>query len=161
MYRDGVQRPRYHQRVRSREKYSGRDSDSRSLLFFLLLFREVVLLGLTFYSSLWKAQDTHNFEYDANHETATWTHSNVLAVTHVADRNLESVAAGARIMIYLKSGIESHVLDFNFVVVRHDEPVGRSQGLLVKGGRSKRTFCLEIVRLTMQKFGHLRPKDPH
>lgn len=55
-------------------------------------------------------RQTHRIEYHPDHERATRTHGNVLAVPQVVDQDLEFVAAWARVGVDLEGGVVGHVL---------------------------------------------------
>jgi len=51
-----------------------------------------------------------------DHQTAARTPRNILAVAHVAQRNLKAVAARARVVVDLQRLVVEAVFDFDFVV---------------------------------------------
>ena len=55
-------------------------------------------------------------EYDPNHKTAARAARNVLAIAHVRYRNLEAVATGTRVVIYLERLVVEAVFDLYLIV---------------------------------------------
>ena len=62
---------------------------------------------------------THHLVYHPNHQAAAGTHSDVLPVLKIHERNLKPVATGAWVVVYLQLLIPGHVLDFDLVVDGH------------------------------------------
>lgn len=58
----------------------------------------------------------YRVEYYPNHQAATRTARNVLAVAHVCYRNLKAVAAGTGMVVDLKSLVVETIFDFDLVV---------------------------------------------
>lgn len=61
---------------------------------------------------------THRLKDHLDHQRAARTHGDILAVAQVVDGNLETVATGTRVVIYLQRGIKDHVFDLDLVVNR-------------------------------------------
>jgi hypothetical protein len=61
----------------------------------------------------WK---TYDIKDNLDHQTATGTNGDFFTLAEIIDRDLESVATWAWVMVDLKDGVEGHVFDFNFVV---------------------------------------------
>ena len=76
--------------------------------------------------------NTHRQENNLNHQAATRTHGDVLALVEVIDADLETVPTRTGVMIYLESGVEGHVFDLDFVV---DGPIRVGHG-----GRERRAW---------------------
>ena len=75
----------------------------------------------------------YRVKYNPNHETAARTPRNVLAVAHVINGNLEAVAAGAGVVVYLQGLVIEAVLDFHLVVQVHFFVCHVARGVCGKG----------------------------
>lgn len=63
-------------------------------------------------------EKTNRLKDNLNHERAARTDSDILAVAQVIDRDLEAVAARARVVVDLQCWVKGHVLDLDLVVDR-------------------------------------------
>lgn len=60
---------------------------------------------------------THHLVNDANHQAAAGANGNVVgAIEQLVERDLEAVAAGARVVVEPARGVVRHVLDLDLVV---------------------------------------------
>ena len=59
---------------------------------------------------------TYGVEDDPNHQAAAGAARNILAVSHVENGNLKTVAAGTWVVVDLQRLVVETVLDFDFVV---------------------------------------------
>lgn len=59
---------------------------------------------------------TYQIKDNPDHQTATWTHADILSVAQIVDGDLEAVAAWTGEMVDLHRRIEGHVFDFDLIV---------------------------------------------
>jgi hypothetical protein len=59
---------------------------------------------------------TYEIENHPDHEAAAGANSNVLLVPQIVEHDLESVAAGARVVVHLERFVEGHIFDLDLIV---------------------------------------------
>lgn len=118
---------------------------------------------------------TYRIEDDSDLQTAGWAGSDILAIAQVLETDLEPVTAGARVLIYLEDGIESHVLNFDFIVdicfVGHSggnrRPLGKQgseasvQGQIMSPGRSPRPKMFVSLTVATEPLAAKPGSDYH